>query len=66
LSPETLAQLNLEALAISSLKATVAAISQLPDAFERRWHAIFFLHHIRYGVQLAGMNAAGFLGNLAV
>jgi hypothetical protein len=66
LSPETLARLDLESLAITSLKATVAAISQMPIAFERRWHAMFFLHHIRLSVQLSGMNAAGFLGNLAV
>lgn len=66
LSPETLARLDLEALAITSLKATVAAISQMPNAFERRWHAMFFLHHIRYSVQLPGMNAAGFLGSLSV
>lgn len=66
LSPETLARLDLEALAITSLKATVAAVSQIPNPLERRWHAIFFLHHIRNSVQLPGMNAAGFLGNLAV
>lgn len=66
LDRDTMARLGVETSVVSSLKATVLELSRLPNPLERRWHSIFFLHHIRRSIQLPGMSAAGFLGSLAV
>jgi hypothetical protein len=66
LDRDSMIRLGLEASVVTSLRATVTEVSRLPNQLERRWHAIFFLHHIRHSVQLPGMSLPGFLGSLAV